>query len=407
MRYLWLFVGFHGQFFLRAADDGLPSMTTVVPVEVTVLLPQQTVPSFDPATNLQSLTLSEDTDIGTVLTRFHIEEGNASFVYSLVPGNTAHTNSPVKFSISRNGELSLTSSLDHELTSWFTLTIKAVPMWDGPPVSAFHELAITISDVNDNAPIFEQQRYHVRIEENSAVGSSVIQVRASDADVDETITYEIVEDDTGYTTEAFQIHPNTGLITTVGELDRETVVSYTIQVRATDGNDRDEIRHTTVASVEVSIVDMNDSPPHFLQAVYNAVVREDAETGTIVTTVEAHDGDIDHNADLTYYITQGDPCGHFLIDCLTGDIMVAKTLDRESRDRFILNVTASDGVFTHNTKVIVEVEDVNTHAPTFLQVSHQSPMCDLDIKKKQIHHPRRIDFKQLHSHVLNKIKKEK
>lgn len=346
-------------------------MYEFVPVEVTILHSQQTVPSFDSTTNLQSLTISEDTEVGTVLTRFHINGNATSFLYTLVPGNTAHTNNPVKFSISREGELSLTSSLDHEITSWLSLTVKAVPMWDDPPVVAFHQVAVTISDVNDNPPVFEEQHYRVKIEENCVIGSQVIQVQASDADTDETIMYEIVDDDGGRVKEAFQIHPNTGVITTIGQLDRETIVSYTIRVRATDGAVGDDIRHTTVTHVEVGIVDINDSPPYFMRAVYNAAVREDAETGTVVTTVEAHDGDVDHNANLTYYIISGDPCGHFLMDSLTGDIAVTKFLDRESRDRFVLNVTASDGVFTHNTKVIIEVEDVNTHAPSFLQVRQQ------------------------------------
>ncbi|PIK40236.1 putative protocadherin Fat 1 [Apostichopus japonicus] len=335
---------FFGQFFLKATDHGSPEMYEFVPVEVTILHSQQTVPSFDSTTNLQSLTISEDTEVGTVLTRFHINGNATSFLYTLVPGNTAHTNNPVKFSISREGELSLTSSLDHEITSWLSLTVKAVPMWDDPPVVGFHQVAVTISDVNDNPPVFEEQHYQVKIEENCVIGSQVIQVQASDADTDETIMYEIVDDDGGRVKEAFQIHPNTGVITTVGQLDRETIVSYTIRVRATDGAVGDDIRHTTVTHVEVGIVDINDSPPHFMRAVYNAAVREDAETGTIVTTVEAHDGDVDHNANLTYYIISGDPCGHFLMDSLTGDIAVTKFLDRESRDRFVLNVTASDGV---------------------------------------------------------------
>lgn len=55
------------------------------------------------------------------------------------------------------------------------------------------------------------------------------------------------------------------------------------------------------------------------------IVNEDAMNGTVVIILTTHDADIGLNARVAYYITKGDPNGHFNIRP-TGEIYVNKVL---------------------------------------------------------------------------------
>lgn len=47
---------------------------------------------------------------------------------------------------------------------------------------------------------------------------------------------------------------------------------------------------------------------------------------------------------------------------------VKQPLDREKNDLYVINVTASDGLFVCETTVVVTVTDTNDNAPVFVQV---------------------------------------
>lgn len=65
--------------------------------------------------------------------------------------------------------------LDREVQSGYLLTITAK---DGgmPPLSDTTDVEISVSDINDNAPVFLKQSYSGSISEDALVGTSVLQV---------------------------------------------------------------------------------------------------------------------------------------------------------------------------------------------------------------------------------------
>ena len=108
------------------------------------------------------------------------------------------------------------------------------------------------------------------------MGTTVLSVSATDSDagINGQLRYHV--DDPHFT-----VNPYTGEITTVKPLDYETSRSHIFVVVAKDGGIP---VLTGTARVEVTLQNVNDNPPRFLQSMYNEYVTEDAGRGELVTT---------------------------------------------------------------------------------------------------------------------------
>ena len=121
-----------------------------------------------------------------------------------------------------------------------------------------------------------------------------------------------------------------------GGEDCET--TYKFRVRAyRDGETYTEMWGPESAEASVTTESCNVAPV-FDPTTYAFSVTEDAEVGDDVGTVTATDAD----DTLTYSITAGNDDGKFNIDGSTGEITVAGTLDRETKDEYTLTVLASN-----------------------------------------------------------------
>lgn len=74
-------------------------------------------------------------------------------------------------------DLVISELLDREKRSSYTLMIEA---FDGgsPKRIGSMTLEVTVTDINDHAPVFNQSRYHAIISESLSQGSSILQVRS-------------------------------------------------------------------------------------------------------------------------------------------------------------------------------------------------------------------------------------
>lgn len=163
---------------MEATDGGSPTLSGHVAVEIHILLPISVPPEFDmqsdDATNIPMYVIPEDFAVGNVLDTFAAYH-NSSVVYSIVSGNDIRTNSPIRFSISQGGALSVISPLDHEQCNWYRLLLKAETV-SSPVVASFLEVRITVTDVNDNPPLFEDDVYDIRIMEDVNTETDILQV---------------------------------------------------------------------------------------------------------------------------------------------------------------------------------------------------------------------------------------
>ncbi|XP_042338739.1 protocadherin beta-16-like, partial [Plectropomus leopardus] len=90
---------------------------------------------------------------------------------------------PFKIQTTLNGFYTLVTqvALDREVASQYNITVTCSD--EGvPSLSSSVTLTLQISDVNDNAPVFERSSYEAYIVENNTPGLSIFTVKARDAD---------------------------------------------------------------------------------------------------------------------------------------------------------------------------------------------------------------------------------
>ncbi|XP_053934364.1 cadherin-1 [Cuculus canorus] len=300
-------------------------------------------------------------------------------VFYSITGQGADTPPVGIFTIEREtGWLEVTKPLDREAMDKYILFSHAVSA-NGQPVEDPMEIIITVTDQNDNRPIFTQQVFIGYIEENAKPGTSVMTVNATDADDainvnNGIISYSILSEEPESPQRMFTINSENGIISVIGTgLDRETTPNYTLIIQAAD---QEGMGLTNSATAIVQVTDANDNPPIFDPTTYEARVDEN-EVGVLVARLHVTDQDMQGSPawKAVYRIKSGDQDGDFSIttDPQTNDgiLKTAKGLDYETRSRYNLVVTVENAVpFTvplplSTASVLVTVEDVN-EAPIFM-----------------------------------------
>ncbi|GCB61025.1 hypothetical protein scyTo_0004039 [Scyliorhinus torazame] len=350
-------------YYVKAKDGGSPQQDSCVPVLVKVIPPDLSFPRFSEP--LYSFSASEDlpagSEIGVIMA-----EADQPVIYSLVKGNTDESNKGEVFTLDKNtGTLKIGKNIDHERTKWYKIDVIAQCFHGDLEVASSVSISIQIKDVNDNQPIFEANPYKAFIPENMRSGTTVIQVTANDKDtgINGHVTYSL-SNEFDDVTDVFAIDGESGWLTTLKELDCETKSSYKFGVVAFDHGGK--VQMSSTAIVEVEVTDENDNPPQFTRDIYKATVSEDSKPGEVVIVLSMVDADIiESNRHATCYITDGDRLGQFAIENVQNQwqVYVKEILDREEREKYILNITATDGSFLAESAVEVLVHDVNDNSP--------------------------------------------
>ncbi|XP_067842908.1 protocadherin Fat 1a isoform X2 [Heptranchias perlo] len=352
-------------FFVRAKDGGVPRQESVVPVYVRILPPEVPLPKFPEP--FYTFTVSEEISVGTEIDLIRAEN-DEPLVYSLVKGNTPESNKDEIFTIERDtGRLKTEKKLDHEMTKWYQITVMAQYPFEEYEVVSSVDVSIQVKDENDNKPIFDSNPYEAFVVENLPEGTTVIQVKATDLDsgANGQVTYSLAQSqEPDDMLELFTINSETGWIATLRELDHEKQKKYDIIVVASDHGEKVQLSTSTV--VDVTVTDVNDNPPRFTAEVYKGTVSEDDPPGGVIAILSTTDSDTEEvNRQVTCYITGGDPLGQFAIEHIQNEwkVYVRKPLDREKKDHYLLNITATDGTLVAKAVVEVKVLDANDNTP--------------------------------------------
>ncbi|XP_065776050.1 protocadherin-15 isoform X5 [Muntiacus reevesi] len=255
--------------------------------------------------------------------------------------------------------LTLLQPVDREEQQTYTFSITA---FDGVQESEPVIVNIRVMDANDNTPTFPEISYDVYVYTDMNAGDSVIQLTAVDADEGSNgeITYEILVGAQG----DFIVNKTTGLITIAPGVELMVGRTYALTVQAADNAPPAERRHS-ICTVYIEVLPPNNqSPPRFPQLMYSLEISEAMRIGAVLLNLQATDREGDP---ITYAIENGDPQRVFNLSETTGILTLGKALDRESTDRYILIITASDGRpdGTSTATVNVVVTDVNDNAPVF------------------------------------------
>uniref|UniRef100_A0A8C1GFG0 Cadherin 24, type 2a n=1 Tax=Cyprinus carpio TaxID=7962 RepID=A0A8C1GFG0_CYPCA len=241
---------------------------------------------------------------------------------------------------SRTGNIHVTKPLDREEKDQYRLIATATDRQTGRALEPSSQFIIRVQDINDNPPVFQGGPYSATVPEMANIGTSVIQVTATDAD-DPTygnsakLVYSVIQGQ-----QYFTVDPQSGIVrTAVPDMDREAQAQYQVVLQARDmGGHQGGLTGTTTLTVHLS--DVNDNPPRFTQSMWSFSVSELAVPGVEIGRMSATDADLGENARMDFMIVDGEAGDTFNITGLNQEavILLNKAVDYERRSTYSLAV---------------------------------------------------------------------
>ncbi|XP_067220490.1 protocadherin Fat 4 [Chanodichthys erythropterus] len=319
-------------FSVLAKDQGDVQRSATATINITVL----DVNDCGPVFSSKSLTLhvfenGEDSSQHTH--QIYASDGdlgvNSQLTYSIESGNDQSL-----FSLHSNGTFQILEDLDREVKSQYMLKVIAVDS-GFPSLTSTGTLVIVVDDVNDNAPIFDNDTFNSHILEDSPVGTFFCRITASDLDegTNGQLRYSLEGPDV-----PFSINETSGDLFTISALDREAVALYRFLVTVIDGHPTKPLSSSVAVSVKVE--DVNDNFPSFLYGPYVANVPAGITKGSVVCTVMAEDADAGLNAKLNFSL-HGQQAHLFSINPRTGTVFTTDSVKR--RNDITVDVHVQDG----------------------------------------------------------------
>ena len=205
----------------------------------------------------------------------------------------------------------------------------------------------------NNPPVISNQSFSVS--ENTANGTPVGTVIATDPDVGQSLSYSIIS---GNTSNAFQINASTGALTVNNSsvLNYEVVTSFALIVKAQDNGQGNLFSQATIT---VNITNVNENPNISNQTF---TIAENSLTGMQAGVVVASDPDAGQS--LSYSIISGNTNNAFQINAATGALTVLNpsALNYELVTSYALIVKAQDngqGNLFSQATITVNITNVN------------------------------------------------
>ena len=219
------------------------------------------------------------------------------------------------FKIDENsGRLYLLEKLDREKKAFHVLKVEAKDSGN-PCMKSYAIVNISVSDINDNAPVFYSENYRLRIPEDYPLGAFIIQIRAYDLDSESDLSYTFGFGDH----HALKINSQNGVIHLTESLDYEKQKFLNLSIIVRD-SPSEPLSTSTNLLIEIADVDENVYAPEFQNESQYVLVNvlENEPTGTPVSKVLALDYDYGLDGQVRYAVVGGDGFGRFSVDPLTG-----------------------------------------------------------------------------------------
>lgn len=350
---------------ITATDSG--GRTDVATVHINITDANNFAPVFENAPYTASV--FEDAPVGTTVLLVSATDSdvgiNAQITYSLNDESVNGLGAHEPFSVNpQTGAIVTIAALDREVTSAYLLTVTAK---DGgnPSLSDTTDVEISLTDVNDNAPQFKVPLYQASIPEDALIGTSVIQISATDQDIGLNGRVRYTLSDKDKEDGSFVVDPTSGIIRTNKGLDRESVAVYHLSAI---GIDKGTPSMSSTVEVQIRLEDINDSPPTFEADKIILYVPENSPVGSVVGEIHAHDPDEGVNAIVQYSIIGGDDSNSFSLVTRPGSeraqLLTMTELDYESpKKKFELIIRAASPPLRNDAHVEVMITDINDNAP--------------------------------------------
>ncbi|KAM9356722.1 uncharacterized protein ABDE67_004307 [Symphorus nematophorus] len=322
---------------------GLVSYTTLI-IEITDINDNAPLVHLKSLTNPIPENVSPGTEVGIINVQDRDSENNRQVRCSI------QQNVPFKLvpSIKNYYSLVTTGQLDREVVSDYNITITATDE-GSPPLSSSKTVQLSVADINDNPPVFEEQSYSAYVTENNKPGSTLCSVTARDPDWRQngTVIYSLLAGEVnGAPVSSFlSVNGDTGVIHAVRSFDYEQFRSFKVQVMARDNGSPPLSSNVTVS---VFISDVNDNSPQILypapegNSFMTELVPKAAHGGSLVSKVIAVDADSGQNAWLSYHIVKCTDPGLFTIGVHSGEIRTQRDISESDSMKQNLIVSVKD-----------------------------------------------------------------
>ncbi|XP_038006481.1 protocadherin gamma-B5-like [Motacilla alba alba] len=314
----------------------------------------------DNAPEITILSLSspvpEDAPVGTVVAVLNVNDpdsGENGQVSCELLGEA-----PLSLVASSGGSYKVVtaSALDREQACEHRVTVVARDR-GRPALRSSRELVLEVSDVNDNAPVFEEAAYSAYVAENNAAGALVLRVQARDADAGANgrVSYWLAGGSAGAAGAAplVSVEARSGALYAQRSLDYERCREFAVAVRAQDGGSP---ARSSTATVRVFVLDRNDNAPRVLwpaaageaaaggAAAPFEVVPRSAEAGYLVAKVVAVDADAGRNAWLSYELVAASEPALFRVGLHSGEVRTARAVsERDAAKQRVVAVVKDHG----------------------------------------------------------------
>ncbi|XP_067313477.1 protocadherin beta-16-like [Pseudorasbora parva] len=348
----------HYQIHAQASDDG--GLTDSCKIDVDVIDENDNKPLINIMSKLTSL--SENSNPGTVVTVINAQDpdsGENGKIYCVINENIPFTLKSTNtnfFSLVTDGDL------DRERESEYNISVTCSD--EGvPSLSSSVTLSLQISDVNDNAPVFEKSSYEASVQENNTPGLSIFTVRARDADFNQNARVSYILEDSSVNgvpvSSLVSVSADSGVIHAVRSFDYEQIKDFQFRVKAQDGGSPPL---SSNASVKIIIQDQNDNAPQVLYPVQSGasvvaeIVPRSADVGYLVTKVVAVDVDSGQNAWLSYKLQKATDRALFEVGLQNGEIRtVRQVTDKDAVKQRLTVVVEDNGQPSRSATVNVNV----------------------------------------------------
>ncbi|WAQ95751.1 CAD23-like protein [Mya arenaria] len=253
------------------------------------------------------------------------------------------------------GCIQVQSTLDREMVETVVLKVLVTDtLADTGSQTATGTVTVTLLDYNDNGPEFvPDDTYNVRISEGLELQSVVMRFETEDKDKQQTVTYQMESDPYNN----FDITQSTGILQLKSKLDRETHEVFLVKVLAIDSG---------IPAITST-----------------ATVKENATAGTIVCRLSATDADLGEFGRVEYRFEVSNDDDNLKINKTSGEIYVARTLDREQRSSYTLYVRANDNPrdpdnqrTNQTVPIVILVDDINDNKPVFTNVEKTATVLE-------------------------------
>ncbi|XP_022624817.1 protocadherin beta-16-like [Seriola dumerili] len=322
---------------------GLVSYATLM-IEITDINDNAPVIYLKSLSNPIPENVSPGTEVGIINVQDRDSENNRQVRCSI------QQNVPFKLvpSIKNYYSLVTTGQLDRELVSDYNITITATDE-GSPPLSSSKTVELSVADINDNPPVFEEQSYSAYVTENNKPGSTLCSVTARDPDWRQngTVIYSLLagEVNGAPVSSYLSVNGDTGVIHAVRSFDYEQFRSFKVHVMARDNGSPPLSSNVTVS---VFISDVNDNSPQILypapegNSFMTELVPKAAHGGSLVSKVIAVDADSGQNAWLSYHIVKSTDPGLFTIGLHSGEIRTQRDISESDSMKQNLIVAVKD-----------------------------------------------------------------